>query len=271
MVESDVSASELADRARRREAIGLSPQRPTAKTVVHSPPEARRSVPLVLVILVVFAAIAAATVLLRPSLLGLGLPGERAGSDMEVGRLIERDDFAEPQFALQVGGSDSWDKGYVGDLYRIRITRPGGRVWSTLGQPDLGAYRVETDLRLASQEAFSWGYGGLIVRYQNDENFYLFAIDNRGQYQIELAEVGAWRTVRPWTESDALSNGRRNLLSVADDGSELRFYINGVQVDAVPDPRLPAGDIGLVVGARSRGQAQGLFDWVALYEIEVAE
>ncbi len=270
MSETGGSSRELEERARKREAIGLSPHRPTAKSVVHSPPEAKRRVPFVPLLLAGLVVTLAAAILWRPPLFPLTLPG-RAPAIMEVGRLIERDDFSEPVFALPVEENEESELRYVGDLYRIRITRPGGRAWATLGRRDLGAYRVDADLRLASQEVFAGGYGGLVARYQHDESFYLFVIDNQGRYQIELVENGAWRTVRPWNETAALSDGRQNVLSVADDGSELRFYIDGVQVDTVADPRLPAGDVGLVVGARSRGQAQGLFDWVALYEIGVAE
>lgn len=42
----------------------------------------------------------------------------------------------------------------------------------------------------------------------------------------------------------------QNVLSVADNGAELHFYINAVPVCEVADPLLPAGDSGLVVGAR---------------------
>ena len=147
---------------------------------------------------------------------------------MEAGRLIVRDDFAEPHFALSVLSSEESEQRYVGDLYRIQVNRPGVRVWTTLGQPGLGAYRLEADLRLASQEQFAWGYGGLIVRYQNDENFYLFVVDGEGRYQIELVEKGAWRTVRPWTQSSSQSSGRQSILVVTDDGAELRLFINAV-------------------------------------------
>ena len=270
MVEIDGSSNELEERARKREAIGLSPHRPTAKDVVHSPPEATRRFPFPLLVVAGLVVAAATVVLWRTSFFPLTLPG-REPATIEEGRLIEKDDFSEPGFALPEEKNEESDLGFVGDLYRIWITRPGSRAWAALGRQELGAFRVDADLRLASQEAFAGGYGGLVVRYQNDESFYLFVIDNRRQYQIELVDQGAWRTLRPWDETAALSDGRQNVLSVADDGTELRFYINYVLVDTVTDPRLPAGDAGLVVGARSRGQGQGLFDWVALYEIGVAE
>lgn len=267
MGESGTTSRELEERARKREAIGLPPRRPTARTVIHSPPEARRTFPVTLLAIVVLAAIAITAVLWRPV-----LPSFRPDPpEMELGRLIVRDDFSEPKFPLTVDNDQDSDQRYLGDLYRMQVTRPGVRVWATLGQLNLGAYRFEADLRLATQEAYAWGYGGLIARYQNDQNFYLFVIDNQGEFQIELAENGVWRTIRPWTKTHALSNGRQNVLSVADNGAELRFYINANSVDVVADPRHPPGDVGLVVGTRSRGQGQGLFDWVALYEISTAE
>jgi len=271
MGESDSSSRDLEERARKREAIGLSPHRPTAKTVVHSPPEARRGLPFALLALVVLTAVAVALLFWSRSIFRQGPAAGPAPASMEAGRLIVRDDFAEPHFDLPVRTNEESEQRYVGDLYRIQINRPGVRVWTTLGQPGLGAYRLEADLRLASQEQFAWGYGGLIVRYQNDENFYLFVVDGEGRYRIELVEKGAWRTIRPWTQSSSQSGGRQSILAVTDDGAELRLFINAVQEDAVAEPRLPTGDVGLAIGARSQGQARGLFDWVALYEIPLAE
>ena len=224
-----------------------------------------------LLLVVVLTAMAVALVFWGTSTFRRGIDAERALVPMEVGRLIVKDDFAEPHFDLPIRKDEESEQSFVGDLYRIQVDRPGTRVWTTLRQSSLGAYRLEADLRLASQEQFAWGYGGLIVRYQNDENFYLFVVDSGGQYQIELVEKGAWRTVRPWTETAAQSHGRQNILSVADDGAALRMYIDAALVDVVTDPRLPTGDVGLVVGARSQSQARGLFDWVALYEISLAE
>lgn len=271
MGESDSNSRELEERARKRKAIGLSPQRPTARTVIHSPPEARREVPLTLLATLVLAAIVITAAFWRPALSWLRPVLKPDLAEMDPGRLIVRDDFSEPKFALIVSSDQDSDQRYIGDLYRMQVTRPGVREWATLGQLNLGAYRFEADLRLASQEAYASGYGGLIARYQNDQNFYLFVIDNQGKYQIELVEKGVWRTIRPWTKTDALVSGRQNVLSVADNGAELRFFINANSIDVVADPRHPTGDVGLVVGARSQGQGQGLFDWVALYEISNAE
>lgn len=271
MREAHEDAKLLEERARKREAIGLSPKRPTAKIVVHSPPEARKGFSPILLVLLVTALLAIVWVTWRetnnanfPFAGGSALPA----ADQ---RLIVRDEFREPQFALPVRSNGASTLSYEGEFYQIRLDQPGELAWATLGQKELGAYKVETDLRLATQEEYAWGYGGVVVRYQNDDNFYLFVADNYGKFQVQLVENGAWRTVQPWTASGALSEGRQNLLSVSDDGAALRFLINDAQVALAADPQLPTGDVGLIVGARSRGKAKGLFDWVALYEIPLYE
>lgn len=267
MGDSEISAVELEERARKREAIGLSRGRPTAKAVVHSPPEARRNLFGAALGLVAAAAAVAAAVLWLTGFPISAPDGGQTVAPPKAGSLIVRDDFDDPSFALPVGAGEEADLGYVGDLYRIRVERAGAMAWATLGQLNLGGYRFEADLRLASQGDFALGYGGLIARYRNGDNFYLFAVDNDGQYKVELVERGAWRTVQPWTQTAALSEGGRKVLAVLDDGGRLRFAINSVVVYTVADPRLPVGDIGLVAGARSQGQAEGLFDWAAIYKI----
>ena len=101
----------------------------------------------------------------------------------------------------------------------MHVTRPGVRVWATLGQLNLGAFRPKSDFRLDEREAYTWAYGGSIASYQNYRNLYLFVIDNHGRYQIEFARKAAWRTIRPWTKNPTLSSGRQNVLSVADNGA----------------------------------------------------
>ncbi len=271
MGRSDSSSSAIEERARQREAIGLARQRPTAKAVVNSPPEPKSTIPLIVPMIVVLAVVAAGLIFWRASGIRQLSMGERTLPAPAEERLIARDNFTEPHFSLPVQENEAFDQRYVGDLYQISVLRPGERAWATLGQMRLGAYRFEADLRLALQDELAWGYGGLIVRFQNEGNFYLFAVDGQGEYQVQLVENGAWRTIEAWTPAPALSAGSQNVLTVVDDGVQLIFFINSTHVSSVPEPRLPVGDVGLLVGARSQGQAQGLFDWVALYENPIAK
>ena len=261
----------LEERARKRESIGLPPNRPKAKTAVASPPDAKPAVPVWLIALLIATLIVVAWRVWYASPLGADPAGGEKLSPHAEERLIARDDFSEPYFSLPTRADSESELSYVGDLYQVRIKRPGALAWAALGVPNLGAYRLEADLRLGPQAEYAWGYGGLIARYQNDDNFYLFVVDNEGNYQIQLKQDGAWRTVRAWTQPKSLTEGTQRRVSVVDDGAVLLFVVNDAVVDRVRDPQLPGGDVGLAVGARSQSEAKGLFDWVALYEFPLAE
>lgn len=155
--ESDGVSREMEERSRKGGAIGLSPQRPTARTVVHSPSETKRGVPVLQFVLIILAVTALAAVLRRPALSWPGPVFGSASAEMELGRLIVLDDFSDPQTALPVGGEQDIDQRYVGDHYRIQFTRQGVRVRVDLGQLNLIASRLETDLGMASQETYTRG------------------------------------------------------------------------------------------------------------------
>ena len=265
-------ADPLDERARKRQAIGLSAVRPTAKFEVYHPPVQRGvnglswlAVLLLVALLAVTLWLLLRTILPSPAMTATGGSGSS---------ILLQDDFAQPVLGLapEVVNSD-WSMGYVGDLYQIRIEKPGVLAWTTLGQIDLGAYRYDSSLMLtgSSGDNSAWGYAGLIVRYQNDQNFYLFVVDGRGKYQVQAQEQGKWRTLQPWSDSPRLASvGGENLLGVEDDGQTLGFFVESELLYSTDDLRLPVGDVGLLAGSRSQGTARVFYDWVRIEAIPLA-
>lgn len=264
-------ADHLDERARKRQAIGLSAARPTARAQVYHPPVQRgvNGLPWLAVLLLVGLLAVTLWWLLRAAAPGATMTA--TGGDSAT---LLRDDFVQPVLGLapEVVTGD-WSMGYVGDLYQIRIDQPGVLAWTTLGQIDLGAYRYDSSLMLtgSSGDSSAWGYAGLIVRYQNDQNFYLFVVDGRGKYQVQAQENGSWRTLQPWSDSPLLATvGGENLLAVEDDGQALRFFVGSELLFSADDLRLPVGDVGLLAGSRSQGTARVLYDWVRIQAIPLA-
>lgn len=261
----------LDERARKRQAIGLSAVRPTAKAEAYHPPVQRgNGLPWLAVLLLLAMLAVTLWLLLRATSPGLAL----TAADGSRSSVLLQDDFVQPILGLapEVVTSD-WSMGYVGDLYQIRIDQPGVLAWTTLGQIDLGAYRYETSLMLtgSSGDNSAWGYAGLIVRYQNNQNFYLFVVDGRGKYQVQAQEQGNWRTLQPWSDSPVLTTvGGENLLGVEDDGQSLGFFVGTELLYRTDDLRLPVGDVGLLAGSRSQGTARALYDWVRIEAIPLA-
>ncbi len=106
---------------------------------------------------------------------------------------------------------------------------------------------------------------GLICRYQNEENFYVFLVSGDGYYAIGKYQTGSENVVYltetgQFLQSEAINQGvASNELRVACIGNQLSLDVNGVPLLTVTDPTFVTGDIGL---AASTLQAEmGVFEF----------
>lgn len=148
------------------------------------------------------------------------------------------------------------------NVYRIRVF-PGYAAWSTLGFELTPPFRVETSATVVMDEPS--GYAGLLARYQDPSNFYLFNVDGEGQSQLLSQIDGEWSTLLPWTPTEGINPaGTMNELAVKDDGQFLTFYINGSPIHEV-EPMITAGLVGLAGGTRVQNPAESDFEWIRVY------
>ena len=102
---------------------------------------------------------------------------------------------------------------------------------------------------------------GLIVRYQDADNFYVFSISSDGFYEFSKLVGDEWVTIVPWSASELIGQGSgENRIAVVAEGERFTFYINGVQVDQAYDDEFGDGDIGLLAGAFGEGGVSIGFD-----------
>lgn len=276
-------------RARKRQAVGLSPARPTARGTIQRPPRAHsdrhlRRLPFLVALLALATALLIfATIRGWPT----RLPDVRAALqsgftydaqdeaialsyDLPAGSPYHR--LAEMNFSTARGGLaeeslpqqyEIWTDEDTG-AYRMRVW-PDNLAWSVLGKSCLGPYRTETSAIIAADAPDA--YAGLLGRFQNTQNFYLFVIDGRGNYRALAQVEGAWQTLQPWTQAPALlPAGQANKIALQDDGRTLNFLGNDTLLYGVSDLALPAGNTGLVGGARDV-VADIAFDWLRLYDL----
>jgi hypothetical protein len=198
------------------------------------------------------------------------LPAASAGAVTYSLRLT--DDFGSATSPLRQGSQpDEWRTELIPteSVYRMEVW-PNHLAWSLLGIDELGGYRFQTSAQVDS--ATPNGYAGVIVRYQPDGRFYLFAVDGSGRYIIQQ-QVGTKATVvQPWTLAPFLTAaGSANLLTVEDHGNTLRFYGNNILLYELQDPEFPPGFIGLAGGAQGQDVADVHFDWFQLFDAVIAE
>ncbi|MEZ4540621.1 MAG: hypothetical protein R3C43_11665 [Chloroflexota bacterium] len=131
---------------------------------------------------------------------------------------------------------------------QLKVSQPGEIWWTNpLRTFDDVVIRVEArQVAGANDNAY-----GVICRYQNEDNFYVFLISGDGYYAIGKYQTGV-DNVTYLTEnsqfqlSEAINTGvASNELQVSCIGNQLSLEVNGASVVTVTDPTFVTGDIGL--------------------------
>ena len=278
-----VVAQELG--ARKRVELGLSPRRPTAKAVPQRPPRVNNFPAPPAALPALLSMIVLATVFLvlanmwdwfpswwhAPQIVADSVRTVSAPMadpvQIEGFQLLLADDFSKAETVFAVGDeAGQWriEHQPTNSSYRIEVW-PNRIVWSLLSVADPGAHRVQASAIVATHTP--WGYAGVVDRYNDADNFYLFLVDGEGRFMVQVQKNGKLATLKPWTKADFLNlAGSTNTLTVDDDGRALRFYGNGMLLyEGQAD--MPAGGVGLVGGAQEAGVAEIRFDWLQLYDL----
>jgi hypothetical protein len=91
------------------------------------------------------------------------------------------------------------------------------------------------------------GFYGIAFRQRGQGNYYLFAMNNSGQWEFAVYVKGAPKLlVQPTTDGAILPGiGASNRLEVAARGPRFDFFIDGAQVGSATDTSYSAGIFGL--------------------------
>lgn len=109
------------------------------------------------------------------------------------------------------------------------------------------------------------GQFGLVFRLTDENNYYLYLIDQNKNYSLQLFNGGQWYTITYPTHTPVIQPGGVNQISVIGDGSKFRFYINDIFVNEETDPTLTSGNFGIAIGLNNpQDQANFEFDYFEL-------
>ncbi len=107
---------------------------------------------------------------------------------------------------------------------------------------------------------------GVICRYQNEENFYVFLISGDGHYAIGKYQSGSPQVQYLTGEgqyvfSEAINQGAaQNDIRASCIGNELSLAVNGIPLETATDPTFVTGDIGLGASSFQPGSVVIEFD-----------
>lgn len=146
---------------------------------------------------------------------------------------------------------------------QITTSQPGQLWWSNPGK-SFDDQVITAEAR--QEEGPDDNAYGLICRYQNEENFYLFLISGDGyyaigKYQTGNEEVQYLTADNQFQQSDAINQGSAtNRIEASCIGNELSLAVNGLALVTVTDPTFVTGDIGIAASTLQPGTSIIEFD-----------
>ena len=146
--------------------------------------------------------------------------------------------------------SNNWAFGFENGDYFIFVNYPNAAIWSVRFE-NHADIRLQTHaMRTAGPET---GYYGVVCRFVDASNYYMFVVGEDGSYGIGKMLGGSLDFIdKRVDESGVVKRGQTpNLVEGDCLGSTLTLVVNGQTLMQVQDPSFQNGSIGLVAGAAS--------------------
>lgn len=202
--------------------------------------------------------------LLLLSLTACGLLGGGAADDCTGGGSLLQDDFGEGQdcgWALynRSGAVIAIENGTM----QVTTSSPGQIYWTNPGRQFDNVIMTVQARQVSGPNDNAYG---LICRYQDESNFYLFLISGDGYYMIgkfqaELGKIEYLSGNGEFTFSDVINQGvATNQIRASCIGNELTLSVNGVPLATVTDTSFASGDVGVGASTFEPGAAVIQFD-----------
>jgi len=150
---------------------------------------------------------------------------------------------------------------------RIEVTEPQLLAWTINQDVSPADFLVEVDGWV--DEAQTEGEYGIIIRRQDADNYYLYAISGDGFFGFWKRVGGEWETVIPWSNTDAIDPepGAINRPGVLAIGNRITLMLNDTPLTTLVDDTFATGDIGLVAGSFDATPVNVGFDDFALWDL----
>jgi TRAP-type C4-dicarboxylate transport system substrate-binding protein len=154
------------------------------------------------------------------------------------------DDFSDPTSGWARVLNESGERAYKDGEYHLTIKKRDWWVWDdNLTAGKYTDFELEVDGRVVEGPGES-GYG-LIFRFQNNSNFYLFGVFGNGKYNLRGYRDRTWLHLTGGQSGYIEPAGKTNRLKVVCIGSKIETYVNGHLVATVEDDTFTDGSVGV--------------------------
>lgn len=129
-------------------------------------------------------------------------------------------------------------------------------------------FYVSALTEVADQQCKAGDHWGLIFRYKDNANFYMFGVSCDGKYSLMKRTVDGFETVLPPTESTVIQRlGQPNVIGVRAVGDQLSLYANDQFLVTVTEGTFPEGLIGMYIRTLLTPNMSVMFDDIAAYVV----
>lgn len=175
--------------------------------------------------------------------------GNRGNDDPSLpADVLFQDFFSDP--------SSGWDRvieiesitDYADGTYRILVNTDHSHAWAN---PGLNIQDAVIEVDAQKMGGSDDNLLGIICRYQNDSNFYIFTISSDGFYGIVKLFNGVHTLIdlENMEYSQVINQGLSSNKIQADcTGNRLALHVNGEKLLEVNDSTFRSGDVGLIAG-----------------------
>jgi hypothetical protein len=179
------------------------------------------------------------------------------------------DDFSDATSGWQIQSEgDLWSVGYADGQYRVYTADSS---YAIFGTPVKGYDAANLSIEVEAQQVSGPldGMYGVIVREQQETDFYLFALASDGTFAVLRSVNEEWLTLFDWTESQVVKPlGEVNHLKVECVGATMRFTVNDALLAEVTDDALASGNVGLLAETTDEGAMEVRFDNVRVEPLQ---
>jgi serine/threonine protein kinase len=112
---------------------------------------------------------------------------------------------------------------------------------------------------------------GIVFRYQDAQNYNVFAVDGAGQFSIWRLEDGAWFELRdpddPWTEDEAINPiGEVNSITLSIYNDSITAWVNDEPVVMLEESTFDGGGVGVYAASTQAGQTVATVETFSVQE-----
>lgn len=189
--------------------------------------------------------------------------GTSSGGGASGPKVLFEDDFSDEG----IWATYEDDEGrieYVNGRLEIEAKIPQFETWS-LPDKRFSDFVLEVDAtQIGGPDDNAYG---VILRYQDRDNFYEFDISGDGYILFGKFENDEWVSILDWEPSPAVKQGlSTNHIRVICKGNHFTFFVNGQKVGEATDSSFSSGQIGLAVSTNDEGGAAVAFDNLRVLE-----